>query len=562
MSLGAYASSRGDAERTIAAARVALACSSLFAVWLDPAEPARFAQLTYTVHVVYVTYAAALAAYVWRRTTGESLPVVTHLADIAAFSVFQFLTLGPSSPFFIYFVFSLFCAAIRWGWQGTLWTAGIVLSAYLFMTAWMTRTLGPGQFELNRAIVRTVYLIVTAWLLVYLGRYEQRLRDEIERLARWPSTAGATLERATEQVMQHGAQIVGARRAVVLWEAGEEPVVNLGTWTPERASLTKHAPDELDRIVPPGLEHATFICPGTVRTAAPLLVSSATGMRSEAGGLTLPSALHSIESSVGLASARFETDRVSGRVFFGDLGTPAAEIVPLTEIVAREIGSFLDQVYVTQQLAAIAASEERIRVARDLHDGVLQSLTGIRLEMRAVGSTLDESAATARDRLFAIERAVAIEQRELRLFIEDLGPPRPAAAAGRTLAERLEALRERIALEWKAPVAIRVNHEVPELPEDIADAVPLMVHEAIVNALKHAAPSRVVVDIDGGPDEVRIVVSDDGHGFSFHGRYDHAALAEMQTGPRSLLDRVASLGGRMSIDSSDAGSRVEMRLAL
>jgi two-component system sensor histidine kinase UhpB len=89
-----------------------------------------------------------------------------------------------------------------------------------------------------------------------------------------------------------------------------------------------------------------------------------------------------------------------------------------------------------------------------------------------------------------------------------------------------------------------------------------MVHEAVVNALKHGDPSRVAVTIEGSRTELRIVVVDDGRGFPFKGRYDEAELAAKRAGPKSLLDRVVSLGGRMQIESSDAGSRVEMSLAL
>src|SRR6478672_3473075 len=122
------------AERTLAAARVALALSSLFAIWIDPAEPARFAQVTYTLHWIYVAYSIGLALFTWTLWTGGNrLPFVTHAFDVVAFSVFQYLTLGPSSPFFVYFIFSLFCGAIRWGWRGTLWTGALVLIFYVGM---------------------------------------------------------------------------------------------------------------------------------------------------------------------------------------------------------------------------------------------------------------------------------------------------------------------------------------------------------------------------------------------------------------------------------------------
>src|SRR5207248_7724367 len=65
----------------------------------------------------------------------------------------------------------------------------------------------------------------------------------------------------------------------------------------------------------------------------------------------------------------------------------------------REIGVSLDQLNVTQRLRDIAASEERIRLARDLHDGVLQSLTGIRLELRATAATLSTDPDGVRGRL-------------------------------------------------------------------------------------------------------------------------------------------------------------------
>src|SRR5262245_4209260 len=108
-----------QAERTIAAGRVALAAAALFAVWADPAEPASFAPLTYGLHWIYVTYSILLAGAVWRSSTGERLSLATHAIDIIIASIFQYLTLGPSSPFFVYFLFLIFCGAVRWGARGT-----------------------------------------------------------------------------------------------------------------------------------------------------------------------------------------------------------------------------------------------------------------------------------------------------------------------------------------------------------------------------------------------------------------------------------------------------------
>jgi signal transduction histidine kinase len=551
--------SRVRAERAIAAARVVLGISSLFAVWMDPAEPAHFVQLTYALHAMYVAYSLAVAAYVWRVAPGGVLPIATHAADIVAFSVFQYLTLGPSSPFFVYFVFSLFGGALRWGWRGTLATAAAVLPAFVVMGASMSRTPGASEFELNRFIIRIVYLAVAAGLLVHLGRYEAQLRHELERLARWPAVTADNVQTLTEPLIAHAAGIVGARRAVIVWEAGEEPFTQVASWSAEGFSITRHAPDEFDPLVAPDAGRATFLINGPIGEAAQALVTDGEGRGADTRPVPVHARFMARLTGTGLVSAAFTTDRVSGRAFFSDLGEPSGEVVPLTEVVARELGASLDQLHVTRHLTDIATREERIRVARDLHDGILQSLTGIRFEIRAIAAAADASAPSARDRLFAIERALAIEQRELRFFIGGLKPTVGGTEAETTLASRLDSLRERIALEWKVPVTIRVPDDELKVTERVEQAMPPMIHEAIVNALKHGQPSRVTVTLDHGPAGVRIVVADDGRGFPFRGRYDHHQLQRNGAGPASLFERVCALGGEMAIESSDAGSRVEMQ---
>lgn len=560
--MAVYPSSRTQAERTIAAGRVALAVSSLFAVWMDPPAAARYAQASYGLHWTYVAYAVLLAVGIWRWHGAARLPLVTHVIDIITFSVFQYLTFDPSSPFFVYCIFSMFCGALRWGWRGTLATTGGVVVAYLLMSGSMDRTLGPGEDEAYGVIIQTVSLVVVAAMLVYLGRHEARLRSEIERLARWPVSPGIPTDDVAGQIVEHAARILGARRAVLVWDLEEEPTVNVASWSMNHLTVTTHSPEGWTPLLPQALAQRTFLCLGAVTSASAVLVHEHDGRLTERRGLPLPARVLAMLKGTGLASAAFSTERVSGRIFFTDLGTPTSEIVPLTDVIAREIGTSLDQMHVTRHLQEIASREERIRFARDLHDGVLQSLTGIRFELLAVASTLEHDGEATRARLFGLERALAIEQRELRHFIGGLKPASSSKGAAGSLASRLDALRERLALEWKTPVSIRISPDSRECSSELASAVPLMVHEAVVNAMKHAHPTRVNVNVDSGSDRLRIVVSDDGRGFPFKGRYDHRALGESSAAPRSLFDRITALGGKMSIESSDQGSRIEMVVSL
>jgi len=125
-------SPQNRAERLIAAGRVVLAISSLFAVWLDPSEPAKYATAAYALLTFYVLYALAIALVVWRSDTPAGRQrIISHAFDFVFFSLFIYLTAGPASPFTPYFLFSLVCATLRWQWRGALWTALASLSTFL-----------------------------------------------------------------------------------------------------------------------------------------------------------------------------------------------------------------------------------------------------------------------------------------------------------------------------------------------------------------------------------------------------------------------------------------------
>lgn len=557
-----YPSSRVESERTIALARVALAATASLALWLDPTDTVGRVDIVYWS---YVVYASGLA--IWTHTWwegGDWFPLLTHGIDILVFSALQYLTLGPSSPFYVYSVFSMFCAAIRWGWRGTLITGATVVLFYVALAAPIAVGMTPPfPFQLNRFIIRVAYLLVSITMLVYLGRYEARLRLEIERLARWPVPLGSTPDAALTRVLEYGARLMHSGCVLVVWEASDEPGIHEARWTASDTSIRHHPPAAAFGLTDKALVRSTFICTGTVQDARVILLSDHAGRLVRHDTFPLSEAVKERLTGSGLATAPFKTDFVTGRVYFSDLGTPPTEAVPLTEVVSREIASSLDQLLSARQRQEIASREERIRVARDLHDGVLQGLTGVRLELRAMATQSPDSPSALREQLVSLERALAMEQRELRFFISGLEPGSNRRIAQQsTLAQRLDSVRERLALEWKTPVTLRVSPRVTTVPGAVEEALPLMINEAVVNALKHAHASRVTVDVESADGHIRVAVSDDGRGFPFKGRYDHDALAQNLEAPRSLFDRVSALGGHLSIESSDRGSRVEILLSL
>jgi signal transduction histidine kinase len=213
---------------------------------------------------------------------------------------------------------------------------------------------------------------------------------------------------------------------------------------------------------------------------------------------------------------------------------------------------------IARQDQELAIREERIRMSRDLHDGILQGLTGIRLEIHDIAEA--PVAPPLHDRLLAAERALAIEQRELRRLIDDLNPKQPVSPDTDTLDAALRRRVARLAAEWKTPINIHVMPSDLAVGTERAQSIGLMCQEATINALKHGHPTRVSISVAASDHEIRLTVVDDGRGFPFTGRLDHEALVERNVGPVTLRDRAASLKGRLAVESGSRGSRVEITL--
>ena len=382
--------------------------------------------------------------------------------------------------------------------------------------------------------------------------------DTMEKVSGWPLLIGADTAASMHSVLRHGANAVGAVSVMGVWESEDEPWVYVAADGPSGQVSARHPPTEVTPIVTPGLETVTTLRPGGPDDVHVLVHRS--GRVVETRETPLHPKLRDLLPGGPVASAPFTTEHLVGRVYFGGLPAATPDIVPAIDVVAREIGNSLDRLYVAQQMRELALREDRLRVSRDLHDGVLQALTGIRLEIQDIA---EDSAAIphTHQRLLAAERALATEQRELRRFIEGLKPaaPPPEPTMG-TLAVTLRDSAARLALEWKTPIALRIVPTDLALPQPIEQPIRLMVHEAIVNALKHGHPSRVAVAVEAADSRLTVTVTDDGRGFPFKGRLEHEAVLQADTAPVSLRDRVAALNGRIAIDSGPRGARVEITL--
>ena len=415
-----------------------------------------------------------------------------------------------------------------YGGYGPALLAAVLASAslpYFFVEPLYTVDLGID--DLIRVVVFSGVGGISAWLSARRQHAEDAQRRSLrelegnlltlQRVSGWPTPIGPDTAASVRKMLAHAAAIVGATNAAIAWEAEDEPRLYIAS-TADEHGVVREAP----------------LLPGDWQGECP------------------PEIIRRIGSDAA-ASAAFETDQVAGRVYFTGVAPAGGDLTPVLTLVAREVGNSLGQMHLSERVRELAVHEDRIRVSRDLHDGVLQALTGIRLELQAIADT----AGPVADRLRALERALAIEQRELRLFIDELRPASRGIAEADPIAMRLTEMCSRFSAEWKIPVALRVMPVDVALPRTIEQALRLMIHEGVSNALKHGHPSRVSVDVETDESHLKVIITDDGLGFPFRGRLDHDELAGFTAGPVSLRERVSALDGRLSVESRPTGSRVE-----
>jgi signal transduction histidine kinase len=547
------------AERLIAAGRVVLAASSLFAVWLDPTEPAKFASVAYSLLVAYLGYAIGIALLVVRAATVSGPQrLLTHAFDLVFFSLFTYFTAGPASPFIAYFVFSLVCATLRWQWRGTFWTALVALATFLGLGVYYAEVLRDPSFQLTPFIIRAVYLAVFAVLLGYLGVHEERTRREMAMLAAWPAPGADRATEAAGELLAGAARVLGSPRAVAAWFDSEEPWFYWAAWAANGSSCEREASANLQPLVAPDLAAASFLCVEPSRRA-PAVICRRDGRVSRWVGEPLPENVRRRLGDGPLIAVPFAGEMLEGRLFFmGKAGLTSDDLV-LGEIVAGIVAARLDHVYLIQQLRAAAAAQERVRLARDLHDGVLQSFTGIGLRVAALRRQAEEAGGPVSARLGELQQLLADEQRDLRFLIQELESP--AMDEEGRLPERLEELAARIERTWGLKVTLRVRDLPPTSSAQFTREVYSMVREALVNAARHGGASKVEVDVSvGSGDRLAVTVVDDGHGFPFSGRFSLDELQKRDLGPRTLRARLQALGGELSLETDSRGARVEMLL--
>jgi signal transduction histidine kinase len=204
--------------------------------------------------------------------------------------------------------------------------------------------------------------------------------------------------------------------------------------------------------------------------------------------------------------------------------------------------------------------ELRLRTAMELHDGILQTLTGASLQVAVARRLVQTDPAGAEKVLAELADTLLAEQQQMRFFVDEMKGLSPFAdPAGEGVLDSLEALLERVSAIWGLETSV-AGDLVEDPPAATIRQLIRIVQEATVNAARHGGARRISVHIAREGADVALRIEDDGHGFPFLGDLDMAALKERRLGPLSLKHRVQECGGRLAIRSTRAGATVSIWL--
>jgi len=281
------------------------------------------------------------------------------------------------------------------------------------------------------------------------------------------------------------------------------------------------------------------------------------GRRSPQRTYSTPTASASIRS---VGTAPFEGTLCRGRVFILDRGGWGDFLLLLIKFVASRIGMELDRQILQRQTEEAAAARERIRLTRDLHDGILQSLTAARFQLKLLSDgQRDED---AQSRLNTIKLLLNKEQIRIRDFVRQT-LPKSNAGTELVLSRDLQRVVSELGELWECKTSFSVDPQDTSVPAKLGAHLSLMLAEAISNAVRHGGASTVRVGMRKTKEHLAIEIQDNGHGITGSAcTYDNKEPADAALGPVSLRGRVVELGGSLDVRSSPLGTELQIRVPL
>jgi signal transduction histidine kinase len=573
-------------ERWLATARVFLAISALVAIRMDPVE-IRYSFWAYGLLAFYIAQGVIVILLLRRREQSTVyFRRLVHAADIVWPALISIFATGEANPFFLFFVFVLAAAAYRWGVWETVATAASAISLLWFeslafhlgffagvdrfLARYHLPRLGAQavDFDPKRLFMLSIYLLVMGLLLGYLAEQQKQLRSEKAVIARilGKVRVEAGLSGTLQEIVGDLLVMYGAERALIASQEANGHRVYVGEML-----LRKGEPSYFRWLDPASSDRDTYLFDYAAETSW----VQKNGRRVDRGyelvgldhaGQPIPSTSAAFLDRLVQQHPFTNLMMVSfvfgkewwGRIFFLEpalTGETTEELRFLQELV-RQIGPAVYNVYLLRRLRLRAGALERARFARDLHDGAVQSLIAVEMQvdvLRRQSATRSDMVPEELGRIQGLLREEVLKLRELMQQMKSLD------VDSRKLIGFLLDTVERFQRETGITARFSSDLQELDMPQPVCRELTRIVQEGLVNVRKHSHAHSAMVRLSARNGNWTLLIEDDGRGFPFTGRLSQAELDAMGKGPVVIKERVRVIAGELTIESNPGqGSRLEI----
>ncbi len=550
-------SHRRHFERQLTYARPIIALLALLALLERPLDHTRTRAAEFLVgYLVFAVAVVLLARLLERRNL-----YVPLAADLAALLVFGWLSPSQTAVWFPY-LFVGFAVGGRWGMRAAVWLLGG------FSLALVLRTAVHGELQWVR-MVSWVGLVGATFGagtgLAFLGESNRRYAAENDFFARISSALRVEqgLAESLRLLLDELARAFHCEEAVLAYR--DQDLERIFLWRLKPGTTERIFPESMplsraDGFLLDDLDAA--VCWNSLEERGDGFGWNRRDARPLDPLPRIPSPAQQELQLRSMMSVAFEQNgEPAGRLFLlNGRRTFTREDLRWFERIAGHFAAPLENLFLLRHMRARAIEGERSRISRDLHDGILQTLLSIEIQIDVLRRKLPVAPEQAATSLATLQQTVRNESAELRRLVTDLRPSRVQSA---DLVDLMRGFAERFRNESGLALDLLVDSTSIQAPDRVCRELFQIYREALNNIKKHAKASHVVVKLTQDDSRIILVVDDNGEGFSFAGRFSGDELDRLRLGPISIKERTRTVGGVLTVESSPGhGARLSLEIPL
>ncbi len=587
-----------DREHFLAHARVALAVVCTVTASISPACLGQHVASGRALVLLYLIYGLLNLMIVrLHRRRGLAWELGLASAEVVITSLIITFTGGAQSYFLGLYLFVLLAAACKWGFNGAVLTSSaciaFVFSNLIIPPAWFGSAPNAmaDSSSFTSALALSATLVSAASLVgLLVERDNKRYGDAvvITRLVRdavpepgFSATLGHTLRLLREyfdaDMVRLAIQEIGGDQCFA-WEVTRvtgqsgEAVRSWNLTKPARGSYFAMPPVEVRR----GLRFDRAAVDGkTAPGAANRMRGTALGPSRPSTSLLYSGGTYDLDivsehhtplwGSWSLLATSFSFEgKWLGRLTICNArgGRRASTDARFLADLVREVGPAVYGKYLVGRLRSRAQAQERVRLVQELHDGVIQSLIGLEMQIDVLRRT---RAATCQPSCpqHAMGHLQELVHNEIANLREEMQRIKPLTVEPRRLFEHMAGTVDRFGRDQGISASLSVESQEVSLSPHVCIELVRILQEALVNVRKHSRAHKVIVRFFQDDGRYKLSVQDDGLGFGFTGRLSAAELLASSQCPLIIKERVDAIGGELMIESLEgSGAKLEVSVPL